>query len=122
MRGRMRRLEATCTVADTYTRYGDVTGTGHPGSAVDLQSRHLCLRSGRLAPACAQEVGKFGALLRAGVEAPQIIIEQSSSRFSMQVARTPMASILPVWGIAHFAFHRHSGRVHESRRAKAPRA
>ena len=31
-----------------------------------------------------------------------------------------MASILPVRGNASFAFDRHSGRVHESRRAKGP--
>jgi hypothetical protein len=48
-------------------------GTGHPGSAVALQSRHLCLRSGRLAPVCAQNLGNFSALLRAGVESPQIL-------------------------------------------------
>ena len=57
----------------------------------------------------------FGALLRDGVEAPQIIIEQSIGRFSMQVAHTLlMAWILPVRGIAHFAFDQHSGRVHDA--------
>jgi hypothetical protein len=55
-------------------RPGRHNGTGHPGSAVALQSRHLWLRSGRLAPVCAQNVGKFGALLRAGVESPQTLI------------------------------------------------
>ena len=97
-------------------------GTGHPGSAVDLQSRHLCLRSGRLAPVCAQEVGKFGALLRAGVEAPQIIIEQSSSRFSMQVARTPMASILPVWELPISRFVGIPDGCMKLEEPKAPRA
>jgi hypothetical protein len=36
------------------------------------------------------------AAARAGVEAPQIMIEQSIGRFSIQVARTPMAWILSV--------------------------
>jgi hypothetical protein len=62
------------------------------------------------------------AAARAGVEAPQIMIEQSIGRFSMQVARTPMAWILPVRGIASFALDRHSGRVHDAAEPKAARA
>ena len=60
----------------------------------------------------------FGALLRAGVEAPQIIIEQSIGRFSMQVAHTLlMAWILPVRGNAHFGLIL-DGRPRSSERAR----
>ena len=87
-------------------------GTGHPGSAVALpsQSRHLRLRSGRLAPVSAQRVGNFDALLRCC--APDNDQNGRAAAFPCtEVARTPMAWILPVTGIVHFAFDRNSGRV-----------
>jgi len=120
----MRRLEATCTAADTYTRYGHVMARDTPAApSLCRRNRATCaFAAGGLLRFAYRTSEILRAAARAGVEAPQIVIEQSIGRFSMQVARTPMAWILPVRGIASFALDRHSGRVHDAAEPKAPRA
>ena len=94
----MRRLEATCTAADTYTRYGDVMARDTPAApSLCRRNRATCaFAAGGLLRFAYRTSEILRAAARAGVEAPQIMIEQSIGRFSIQVARTPMAWILSV--------------------------
>jgi hypothetical protein len=102
----MRRIEGYSTGKMSVWLHGDVSPASCVSEIAGHTRAHAEARGDRTRTpvpsqraACSglrTERRKFCALQRAGVEAPQIMIEQSIGRFSIQVARTPMASILPV--------------------------
>ena len=70
----MRRLEATCTVADTYTRYGDVMARDTPAAPSTYNRATCAFAAGGLLRFAYRTSEILRAAARAGVDAPQTMI------------------------------------------------